>query len=407
MGLRELMEKRANLVIQARALVDKAEAEKRELSEIEQTTYNQIMADVAKIKGEVKRAEQLEDEERQLGESAHTPIRPDPNGQPADDKAQQQRGAAWRIFLANGPSGLRAQEVRALQADLDASGGYLVAPTEWRNQLIKGIDNLVYVRQLAAVQPPMPSATSLGVPTLETDMGDPTWTSELQVGSEDSSLAFGKRELTPKPLARYIKVSNKLRRAAMMNIEAIVRERLAYKFATVQENAFFNGSGAGQPLGMMVASDDGVPTTRDISTGNTTTAVTADGLLSAFYGIKPQYRRSGVWFFHTDVLLSIAKLKDGENRYIWQPGLSADAPDTIKGRPVYESAYMPNTMTTALYVGMFADLRVGYWIVDALQAEVQVLSELYALTNQTAYVGRLECDGMPVLAEAFARVKLA
>ena len=33
--------------------------------------------------------------------------------------------------------------------------------------------------------------------------------------------------------------------------------------------------------------------------------------------------------------------------------------------------------------------------------------ELYAESNQVGFIGRLECDGAPTLAEAFARVKLA
>ncbi len=39
--------------------------------------------------------------------------------------------------------------------------------------------------------------------------------------------------------------------------------------------------------------------------------------------------------------------------------------------------------------------------------EVQRLVELYAATNQVGLIGRMESDGMPVLEEAFARVKLA
>jgi HK97 family phage major capsid protein len=38
---------------------------------------------------------------------------------------------------------------------------------------------------------------------------------------------------------------------------------------------------------------------------------------------------------------------------------------------------------------------------------VQRLVELYAETNETGFIGRAEVDGAPVLAEAFARVKLA
>jgi hypothetical protein len=39
--------------------------------------------------------------------------------------------------------------------------------------------------------------------------------------------------------------------------------------------------------------------------------------------------------------------------------------------------------------------------------EMQRLEELFAATNQVGLVGRMESDGMPVLSEAFVRVKLA
>ena len=81
-------------------------------------------------------------------------------------------------------------------------------------------------------------------------------------------------------------------------------------------------------------------------------------------------------------------------------------PDTILNRPLNMSEYVPNTFTTGLYVGMFGDLS-KYWIADALDLQVQRLIELYAETNQDGFIGRMESDGMPVLAEAFARVKLA
>ena len=70
------------------------------------------------------------------------------------------------------------------------------------------------------------------------------------------------------------------------------------------------------------------------------------------------------------------------------------------------SEFAPNTLTTGLYVGLLGDFS-NYWIADAMDMQVQVLKELYAETNQTGYIGRLETDGMPVLAEAFARVTLA
>jgi HK97 family phage major capsid protein len=56
---------------------------------------------------------------------------------------------------------------------------------------------------------------------------------------------------------------------------------------------------------------------------------------------------------------------------------------------------------------MLADFKAGYWIVRTLEMEIQRLVEVYAETNQFAYIGRLKADGAPVLEEAFARVILA
>lgn len=401
----ELRQQRANLWEQAKALLEKAEGENRDFSAEEQEQWDRMHAEMDKLKVRIERAEQLDATRGELDQSLNESHRPDPR---PDGGAQENKEvrAAWKRFLRGGPGALSSQEMRALQADADTLGGFLVAPQQFSTQLIKAMDNLVFMRRIANVLPTMEKAESLGVPSLETDMGDPTWTAELAIGSEDTSMAFGKRELSPHPLARYIKVSNKLLRAATLDVETLVRDRLAYKFATVQENAFLNGSGAGQPLGVMVASNDGIDTSRDVSEDNTTTAFTADGLMNCLFKLKPQYRTRASWLFHTDAVKLLSKLKQGDGAYLWSPGLKAGTPDTLINRPLYESAYMPNTFTTGLYVGILGDFSF-YWIVDALTLQVQVLKELYAATNQTGYIGRMESDGMPVLAEAFARVKLA
>jgi len=74
--------------------------------------------------------------------------------------------------------------------------------------------------------------------------------------------------------------------------------------------------------------------------------------------------------------------------------------------PISMSEYAPSTLTTGLYVGILGDFS-NYWIADALDMQVQRLVELYAEANQVGFIGRLETDGMPVLEEAFSRVKLA
>jgi HK97 family phage major capsid protein len=116
------------------------------------------------------------------------------------------------------------------------------------------------------------------------------------------------------------------------------------------------------------------------------------------------------------LIMAIRKLKDSQGGYLWQPGLGGYVaqgtaliqaiPETIIGTPFNVSELMPNTQTTGLYVGIIGDFS-KYWIADALDMQIQRLVELYAGSNQTGFLFRKETDGMPVLEEAFVRMKQA
>jgi len=297
------------------------------------------------------------------------------------------------------------EQMRALQAGTDSAGGYTIPPQDFIAQLIKAKDDQVLIRPRATVYQ-VPNADSLGAPSLENDPADADWTTELAIGSEDSTMSMGKRELRPHPLAKYIKVSKKLVRASPLNIDALVRDRLGYKQSISEEKGFLTGTGADQPLGVFTADDDGISTSRDVSTGNTTTSMTFDGLTAAKYNQKAAYWPELLWIFHRDGHKQIATLKDGNGQYIWRESVRAGEPDRLLGFPALMSEYAPNTFTTGLYVGILGAFSF-YWIAEALDMSLQVLVELYAATNQNGYVLRSEVDGMPVLEEAFTRVKLA
>jgi HK97 family phage major capsid protein len=411
MNVIEMRQKRSGLVAEARALVDKADAEKRELTIEENSQYDALMTEVDKLREEIERRERLEGLEKQMEQSSGRVVKEEGTLTPALSQGERGKGRdsaeyrkAFESFLRSGSGVLSEREMRALQSDNDELGGYLVTPQQMVNDLIKAVDNMVYIRQWAT-KFSVPSAQSLGVPSLDADPADPTWTSEILTGTEDSTMDFGKRELFPRPLAKLIKVSKKLLRQ-VPSVEGLVNQRLAYKFAVVEESAFMTGTGAGQPLGVFTASDMGISTGRDVSTGNTTTAITFDGLTEAKYTLKQQYWAKAKWLYHRDVLKTIAKIKDGEGQYVWRESVRAGEPDTLLNAPVFMTEYAPSTMTTQLYVGILGDFSY-YWIADALSMEIQRLVELYAATNQVGFIGRLEVDAMPVLEEAFVRVKLA
>lgn len=404
MELQEIRTKRAGLVTQARAILDAATAAKRDLSAEEQTQYENLMGEVDTLGTQIAREERTQLAERELNRLQTEGTRPEP-GAPVTAPGNEARRAAFRKYLAEGERALSAIEARDLQADLGAQGGFLVPPMEFVNELIIWINNQVFMRQFAR-KFTLEKSDSMGAPSLADDPSAPNWTGELSPASIDSTMDFGRRELHPHPLTKAIKISNKLLRLSAIPVEQLIIERLGYVFSIAQENGFLTGNGSNQPLGVFTASPLGISTNRDVSTGNTTTAVTFDGLMEAKYSIKGQYWPGLRWIFNRTVLKSIRKLKDGDGQYLWQASVTAGQPDMLLGSPVAMSEYAPNTMTTGQYVGILGDFRY-YWIVDAMDFGIQRLTELFALSNQVGLIARAACDGAPVLEEAWARVKLA
>jgi len=410
MTIRELMEKRGKLIADARALIQKAETEGRsDLNAEEQDTYNKLIKDQDEIRGRIDKEKTIAAAEMELnspdsGKKKETPSDKTPST-PEEFRNTVDYKRAFCSYLKYGASGVSPDEVRALSQGNAVQGGFLVPSEQFVNDLIKFVDDQLFIRTAATVHK-INQAQSLGVPTLDTDPSDANWTTELATGSEDSSMTFGKRALNPQPLAKRIKISFTLLMNSAMNVDQLVMERLGYKFAVTEEKAFLLGSGANEPLGTFTPSANGVTTARDVSSGNTTTSIGVDGLINTKYSLKPQYWNKALWLFHRDAMSQISKLKDGNGNYLWRESMTDGEPDSLLGRPFYMSEYAPNTFTTGLYVGILADWS-KYWIAETMNFMVQRLVELYAETNQVGFIGRQELDGMPVLAEAFARVKLA
>ena len=404
--INELKQKRAQLIEDSRKVLEAAESEKRSLSSEDNAKFDAIHADVSQIDESIERAQKILNQERSAAQFAAQAVEQEAK---ATDKRSKEDllVEAARSWIATGEvrDSKAAEEFRNLQVGSNIEGGYLVTPENFVSQLIKVIDDQTVVRGLATVIP-VGMAQSIGAPSLDTDPDDADWTTELATGNEDNAMRFGKRKLTPHPFAKRIKISNELLRIGMMSPEALVLQRLGYKFAITEEKGFLTGTGSNQPLGLFTASSQGISTARDISSENTTTAMTFNGLKNAFYSIKSGYSDRGIWLFHRDGVKHLSKIKDNDGQYIWQQAVREGDHDMLLGRPVIMSEYVPNTFTTGLYVGMFGDFS-HYWIADAHDLMMKRLEELYAETNQTGFIGRKSADGMPVLEEAFARITLA
>jgi HK97 family phage major capsid protein len=414
----ELRNEKGELTTQYRQILDKATAEKRSTTADEKETLRKMDARFDALDTEIKLHEKQENRESDGAASNGRPAAIDPQHDNATGgfKAKTIRGSkayheafCAAMFGAGIPQDVAPEIRNALATDSDVEGGYLVASEQLAGRIIEIVDNEVFIRRMAT-KTTLTSAASLGIPARLDDVSDPVWTSELSTGGDDSSLTLAKRELRPHPLAKRIQVSKKLLRLTP-GVEELVLKRLGYKFGVAQEEAFLNGSGVQQPLGVFTPTSDGIDVSRDVVTGSQTgfpapTAAvgSADCLTQAFYTLKSQYQSKATWIFHRTTVSMIRQMKDLYGQYIWQPGLTAGEPDRILNRPFYMSEYCPNTYTTGQYIGICGDFS-KYEIVDALDIEVQRLVELYALQNQVGFIARAECDGMPALAEAFVRIR--
>lgn len=435
---KDLRQELGETLTASRAIVERAETEKRAKTAEEVAELKRMNAAMDVLEEDIKTADALERREAAVSQPTSKGIRPEIRGQESDEQARADAeeirkrypkfGAHIARRMASEPtasrayrsafdrwlcspvgSGVRAlspEEQRALSVGTASEGGYTVPGEEFLAELLKTVDDLTVIRGLSRTFQ-VTQAQSLGVPTLSADPADPDWTSELSTGSEDSTMAFGKRELRPWPLAKRIKVSDKLLRASPLGMEGIVRDRLAYKAAIAQSKAFNTGSGVNEPLGVYTPDASGIPTSRDtdVSTSN---AVDPDKLIAARYTLRPGYWPNARWHLHRNILSEFRQLKSdlaqGGN-YLWQPGLTVGAPNTLLDFPYVVDEYAPSATTgTGIYIAILGDFQY-YWVVDALGIAIKRLDELYAESNQVGFIIRMETDAQPVLSDAFVRCK--
>ena len=418
----EIRQERRKFLVDARSILDAADKEKRQLTDEDRSQHDKLMAewhakgteiddlerrnDLERLEQEEHNRQKDEEERRKLADAdkEKTTLAPEPGSEAEEVRSTPlyHQGFVKRLL---GRGRLTDEEQRAQVAGKGEKGGYLYASEQFLTELLKDVDDATVVRQLSRTFQ-VRTSDSLGVPTLTDKAADAEWTSELGIPTR-TTIKFGKRALTPHPLAKEIPVSKVLIKKAP-DIVTIVRQELARVVAEAEENAFMTGNGAQQPLGIFTVSDDGIPAARDVSTDNTTSLVKVDNLKRAKFTLKSAYWGGAQWVMHRDIMGQIARLKDGNGRYLLQDSIIAGDPtQVLLGFPVTLSEFAPNTATTGLYAYALADFSSGYWIVDGLDVEVLRLEELYARENQDLFIIRAMVDGAPVRAEAFVRGKFA
>ena len=392
MTILELREKRAKAWEEAKAFLDSHRNEKGVLSAEDDAAYTRMEQEITDLGKEIARLERQEALEAELNLPVNKPITAKPmNGKLEDGNktgraAEEYRTNFWNMMRSKAPM---PAVVNALQIGTDSEGGYLV-PDEYERTLVEALEEENIFRQLAKVI--QTSSGDRKIPVVATK-GTASWIDEEGAFTESDD-SFGQVSIGAYKLGTTIKVSEELLNDSVFDLESYISREFARRIGAREEEAFFTGDGSGNPLGILAATggaETGV-------TAASATAVTADELMDLFYSLKSPYRRNAVWVLNDSTIKAVRKLKDGNGQYLWQPSLTAGTPDTILGRPVKTSAYMPAIAAGAKTVA-FGDFSY-YWIADRQGRSFKRLNELYAATGQVGFLASQRVDGKMILPEA-------
>lgn len=347
----------------------------------------------------------------------------DAQGEPIDfeTKAQQKaRKSAMRALIAadfnlrnmraedranlvpeltkDGSVNSKALDLKALNLTDDTLGGFFVLPEIVQDEIIRNVVLTSPIRALARVM--TTSSNSLKIPVL-TSPTAAGWTSETGTRSVSANPQFGMKDIPTHEMYALMLFSRQLLEDSFFDMEREMSFEFSQQFAKLEGAAFVNGNGVGQPLGIL--NDPNMTSFQTAGSG----VLAADDLISAYhnYPTFAYYAPRSTWLANLKTIGVIRKLKDLQNRYLWEPGLPNGNPATILDRPYVVVPDMPDIASGAIALA-FGDWQSAYRVVDRTQIAVQRLSELYATSAQIGVLAYKRVGAQTVLSEAAHGVKV-
>jgi HK97 family phage major capsid protein len=411
----EVLHQRGNIVHQARAFLERSYSQGATLRAEDEQGADRAFSDLDKLDAELRQVDRETARERRSRDRN----RPD----------RRNTMAAYREFIVDGTVGTAIEphqgayrhitpgrgESRDTVVTTASKGGFLVLPTEISAEVVSPNGDNCFIRRVvdaAGSLTKVKRAQKLGVRVRTARQSDSDWTTEVAAASEDTTGAYGRRDLEPQELSKLCLVSL---RAVTISVEPEkdIEQELSYKFSITEEKAYMSGDGAGKPLGIFTANANGISTARDVAAASST-VVAADDLVNLVASLKPGYTAdpSCRWAVSRAFIQKVRKLKlsstsGGDDLgYVWSPGLTNGQPDKILDIGYETSEFVPNTFTTGLYIAALGAFRY-YQIAELDVMTLQRLTELYVASAQVGFIGRRWIDGAPVVEEAFSRLRMA
>ena len=392
----ELRNKRNTIWEQAKAFLEEHRDENDMVDAVSLEQYDRMTADVQALGEEIKRLEAQMEIDAQLSAPTSTPVQMKPMARKDKVKptaTDEYNNAFWDMMRGEG----HVLEVRnALSVGKDDEGGFTV-PDEFERRLIQGLEENNIFRQMAHVI--RTSSGTRKIP-IANDTLEASWIDEGEEIPEGTT-KFAQATLSAFKMGKMIRVSNELLNDSAFDIAAYIAERFGKTMGRAEEKAFIVGSGDKQPTGILndtIGAESG-------AVADSETAVTFDDIFKLYYSLKSPYRAKASFICNEELLLQLMTLKDGQGNYIWKPALDIGKPDTLLGRPIYTSGYMPG-IEKGEKVMTFGDYSY-YWVADRSSRTFKRLNERYAEYDQVGFMTTQRVDGKLILPESVKYLRMA
>lgn len=315
---------------------------------------------------------------------------------------------AWYKYIRN-RDGLGRTDFKTLQEGADSQGGFLV-PEDYANRIIQRQPTPTQVAGM--VTRLQTGRDAITIPRVNytdtTNSNNSIYTTGIRVtktGEVPSSAtvhrvtdpAFGVTRIPVHTFMLSMPLTNDMIEDSAFPLLNWSSGKFRETVDLLYDNEIINGTGIGGPLGMQTSIGTGTDNIASIVSGGAST-LTADGLIDLNYGVPPQYRSNMKWLMsYLNTVKAVAKLKDSQNRYLFNMGGASDGglqgarPDALLGAPITYSEFMPSIAANA-YPILFGDFS-GYYLVERVGFSIQVLDQIYAETNQVVLLGRLRFGG--------------
>lgn len=356
--LTDLRARRNSLLSEMRAIQTTAAERQRDLTDLESERFLSIDREVIKLD---ERIEQLEEQARAVARSdaAFDQLRERPvtgptssgaAGQPGGDLDAQLR----RMQLERDPrpvdlpaTGLRSGYQPGLERrSLLTTSGSGMVPTSFYDQLMRHLVENSAVLAAGATVVGTPTGEPLKVPRSSALSTAAITTEGSAISTSDPTL--GSASLSGFKYSFLVQCSYELLRDATFDVVGFLAANAAQAIALAWGNHAINGTGTGQPRGILLDTTVGVtgPTGTATSLGTHTTVGQGGDLLADLIAsvADPYVRAPAAGFLMRNASLNIVrKLRDSQGRYVFNLDAPAGsgAAGTIFGKPVFIDPFVP------------------------------------------------------------------